>query len=79
MSVLLLSNTAMNIWNLHSHVNTEYLVDSTIHMTEENHEEDNLSIGDSTDYCLAKIHSLHSSQYPYIISGISPSIWQPPE
>jgi hypothetical protein len=79
MSVLLLSNTAMNIWNLHSPVNTEYLVDSTIHMTEENHEEDNLSIGDSTDYCLTEIQSLPGSQCPYIISGISPSVWQPPE
>jgi len=79
MSVMLLRHAAINLWNLHSPVIIEYLVDSPIHMTEENHEEDNPSIGDSTDYCLTKIKSLPSSQCPYIISGISPSIWQPPE
>ena len=42
MSVMLLRHAAINLWNLHSPVIIEYLVDSPIHMTEENHEEDNL-------------------------------------
>jgi hypothetical protein len=79
MSVLILSQTAMNVWNLHSTINTEYLVDSAIHVVEDNHEEDNLSIENNTDYNSAIKQNLSSSICLCPISGISPSIWQPPE
>ena len=39
----------MNIWNLHPSINFEYFVDSAIHVVEDYHEEDNLSIGNGKD------------------------------
>ena len=79
MSVLLLSQAAMNLWNLHSSINTEYLVDSVIHVVEDNHEEDNLSIENNTDYNSKLKQNLSCCLRLCTISGISPSIWQPPE
>jgi hypothetical protein len=79
MSVLILSQTAMNVWNLHSSINTEYFVDYTFHVVGENHEEDNLSLENSTDYNSTLRQNLPSLPGFCTISGISPSIWQPPE
>jgi hypothetical protein len=79
LSILILSQAVMNLWNLHSSINTEYLVDSAIHVVEDNHEEDNLSIENNTDYNSAIKQNLSSSICLCSISGISPSIWQPPE
>ena len=67
MSVLLLSQAAMNIWNLHSSINTEYLVDSAFHMVEDNHEEDNLSIENSTDHNSTLKQNLSSFMSLYYI------------
>ena len=79
LSVLLLSQAAMNQWNLHSLINTEYLTDSAIHLVEENHEDEILSIGNNTDYCVIINQNLSKSRNLNVISGISPSVWQPPE
>ena len=78
-SVLLLSHAAMNIGNLHPSINIEFLVDSAIHVVEENHEDEILSIGNNTDYCVIINQNLSKSRNLNVISGISPSVWQPPE
>ena len=56
-----LESGGMNLWNLHSSINTEYLVDSAIHVVEDNHEEDNLSIENNTDYNSTIKQNLSSS------------------
>ncbi len=79
LSVLLLSQAALNQLNFFSSIDTEYLTDSAIHVVEDNHEEDNLTIENNTDYNLTLKQTLSGWKHLYIISGISQSIWQPPE
>ena len=78
-SVICLNLTVLNLSNLSSLINTEYLVESNIHLVEDNNEEDNLSIEDNTDYTSILNKNLSSLLHLCTISGISPSIWQPPE
>lgn len=79
MSVILVNHTVLNISYLPSLIDAEYLVCSTIHVIEDNFEEDNLSVDDDTAYNPTLRKNLSSSLSPYAISGISPSVWQPPE
>ena len=78
-SVLLLSHTAMNIGNLHPSINIEFLVDSVIHVAEDYHEEDNLSIEIGKENNPALKQNLSRILCLCNIIGISTSIWQPPE
>jgi hypothetical protein len=79
MSVILLTQTTMNICSLHSLTNAEYVVEATIYVVEDSHEEDNLSINNNTA-CHPTLRQYRSNSLsPYAISGISPSVWQPPE
>ncbi len=79
MSVVLLNQTLMNFNNLPTLINSGCSVDYAIQVTEDSHEDDNFSFGSATNYCLTINQNLPGSRGPYIISGISPSIWQPPE
>ena len=62
----------------HSPINTEFLVDSAIHVAEENHEEDNLSIDNNADYNLTNTKSFRFAMSVYFIRNIQVH-WQPPE
>ena len=78
-SVLLLSHAAMNIGNLHPSINIEFLVDSAIHVVEDYHEEDNMSIENGKDNNPALKQNLSRMLCLFTKLGISTSIWQPPE
>ena len=77
MSVIF-SQTSMNICCLHSSFNTEYFCDSSIQV-EDNYEEDNLTIDNNTSFHPILMQYLSGTLSPYSISGISRSVWQPPE
>jgi hypothetical protein len=79
MSVILLNQTAMNLYNFHSLINNEYLVDSTIQVVEENHEEDSFTTDNLSPHNLAAYHVLACTQGPSALTGIPHSVWQPPE
>jgi hypothetical protein len=78
-SVLLLSHVVMSIGNLHPSINIEFLVDSAIHVVEDYHEEDNLSIENGKDNNPALKQNLSRILCICTILGIPTSIWQPPE
>ena len=78
MSVIFLSQTSMNICCLHSSFNIEYFCDSSIQV-EDNYEEDNFTIDNNTSFHPLLMEYLSNALNPYSISGISSSVWQPPE
>jgi hypothetical protein len=78
-SVICFNHRELNLSNLSSFINTEYLVESNIHLVDDNYEEDNLSIENGKDYKQALKQNLSSLLRLCTISGISKSIWQPPE
>jgi hypothetical protein len=79
MSGILLNQMVMDLSNFPLLIHTECLVDPFIHIVADNHEEDNLPIEYSANYCFTVQQNISSSPGPYIISGISPSVWRPPE
>jgi len=78
-AVLLLSQAVMNLGNLHPSINIEFFVDSAIHVVEDYHEEDNLSIENGNDNNPALKQNISRMLCLCTILGISTSIWQPPE
>jgi hypothetical protein len=79
LSVVILNQTSMNICSSRSLINTEYLVDFTIHEVEDNYVEDNLAIDNNTSFHPLLKQSLLRSLCLNAISGISLTVWQPPE
>jgi hypothetical protein len=75
---VIFSQTTLNLCTLCSLINTENVVDSFIQI-EDSSEEDSFTINTNTPFHSTLRECFSSKLSPDSISGISLSVWQPPE
>lgn len=78
-SVICLNKAVLNFNNLTSLINVEYLVESNIHLVEDNYEEESLLTENNTGHNTTSKENLSGLPGLLTMSGTSNSIWQPPE